>query len=751
MAIKKWLVVGWLGLALVLGGCVAGQATRQPATPADNPPDVVSPTAPRPPSATPATPRATVTAIAGSTDTPTATAAAATPAAEETVSGAVPSPAYPTPAPPPTGGSSQETGATGALSAVTEPLLIDGERGRIYASAQFNGRPATVVLSTADGRLLAAYELAGGLALDRTHNRLIVDRGPAGLAILDAGTGAVQATVELPPDTTDSAAGPQVDPATGLIYAFRDRNVYVVDPANGTVVRSVELTVPGLVCGEQRDAVPIIDSEYDLVSQTLYLSFATYACVPWIGASIIAYNPGTMVELGRYETDIRYQMVPFQGSLFGTTASRLGQVTSWAWNRDGVWFEEGLGQEAAPAGIVADWGRQLVYEALGERIRILDPATHAVLAEAPAPFPAGSGRLAGHDPISDNLIFLTGSGRLYVWPAANLFAEGEPPQPSPSALPETAVRALALVPGRPEGVVMAGLWDNGDCPVGGGRLFIRQGEADWQPAPIRGDGTCDALMDVALSPNYAGDQTLFVADDAANSILRSSDGGRSWQPAKGAFPAGTRFRGLSISPAFAQDQTLLAHTTAGEVYRSTDGGRSWQRLEPILDQLAPSPEFNQDRTLMGSAGGQLLVSFDLGETWQTAGSTPNGQPLSLLSLAPLFAKWQVAFAFTSGGELFRSLDGGQSWEYKVGTAAAPPTEIVFGTDAEENRPVFLLNGGDLLASFDGWDSTWSWSPNVSLPRGGVTSLAISPHYGREGLLYLGTADGQVIAVDASRP
>lgn len=319
----------------------------------------------------------------------------------------------------PSFGRSDELVVTDTVSGILEPLLIHSERGRIYAQAQVDGVPRTAVLSVADGRLLASYELSGRLALDRAHNRLVVDQGAAGLAILDAETGSLLATVGLPAAESRQAA-PQVDSTSGVIYAFRDKSVYVIDGSSGRIERTVEPNIGTIVCGEPGGPAVISESLYDQVHQKLYLTFITYICTPSVGVSIVAFDAATMAELGRQGAEIRYQAVAFGDNLYGTSVSRLGPISYWAWNEAGEWFDEGNEYEGNLAGITADWGRQLVYEAVGSQVRIIDPGTRQVINRVDVPLLASDGRLVGHDPISDNLYFLVGGGRLEVWAAGNL-------------------------------------------------------------------------------------------------------------------------------------------------------------------------------------------------------------------------------------------------------------------------------------------------------------------------------------------
>ena len=103
--------------------------------------------------------------------------------------------------------------------AVLSPLQIDSRHSRLYATGQVNGLPRLLVLDAADGRLLAAWDTLGQLALDAARNRLVVDGGRQGVSLLDATTGEVAAVVALP--AQDGPPAPQIDAETGLVVTYK--------------------------------------------------------------------------------------------------------------------------------------------------------------------------------------------------------------------------------------------------------------------------------------------------------------------------------------------------------------------------------------------------------------------------------------------------------------------------------------------------------------------------------------------------
>ncbi len=637
------------------------------------------------------------------------------------------------------------TAAPGASQiAVLSPLQVDEARGRLYAAGQLNGRPMLLVLDAGDGRLLAAWETVGQLALDAARGRLIVDDGLQGLTILDATTGEVRAHLALPAQAGPPT--PQVDTATGLVYAFRQNTVYVIDPAIPDNTRTTALSVAHVVCGDPAGDAPIYRSAYDPAATRLYLSFITYNCIPSVITTLVAYDGRDLSETGRHDIDISSQFAPADGRVFGTSLTRLGPTLHWVWDGASEWQESSVDYSGDPGGIVVDAGRDLLYEALGETLRVIDPDEAAAVRETAVPLLAGS-RLDAHSAGGDLLYFVSPAGRLSLWSAANLFDQPSPPRDAPSALPAGQVTWLALSPNWANDETMLALVEQADCPGPGGALFVLpDATIGWQPATPPTAGACAAVTAAAFSPDYARDALLFAATAEPATVLRSVDGGRSWAAAETPFPASPIDR-LLPSPDYASDQTLFALADDGTLHRSRDGGRRWQATEQPLDQVAVLDAPGPAIILFGARGGALLRSPD-GNTWTEVGPTPDSETLVLLAAAPSDTAQPVLYAFTAGGRFARSTDGGLSWATVVDTAA---TEAQLAIDAAApplTRPVFLLLHREIMASYDGMASIWGASASTEAVRYRPTALALPPNFAAAPYLFVGTVDGQVLRVRA---
>jgi len=236
------------------------------------------------------------------------------------------------------------------------------------------------------------------------------------------------------------------------------------------------------------------------------------------------------------------------------------------------------------------------------------------------------------------------------------------------------------------------------------------------------------IPDVAISPVYASDGTLFAAwasvFSIGGTIYRTTDGGTTWEQIYSTDYVGA----LAISPQYADDQTVYAAGDSGRILRSTDGGQTWDavgnwpsgayagatrvalpsnypedgtvfaggqgvwRLPPgatewelaagldssyYVRSIAVSPDYAADQTLLATASWAdpadqrryaVFRSTDGGVGWRPANAgLPAGEHMGGVTFSPRYATDRTAYA-TSERRLYRSLGGGQSWT----AVGAPP-------------------------------------------------------------------------------
>jgi photosystem II stability/assembly factor-like uncharacterized protein len=184
----------------------------------------------------------------------------------------------------------------------------------------------------------------------------------------------------------------------------------------------------------------------------------------------------------------------------------------------------------------------------------------------------------------------------------------------------------------------------------------------WQP------GTAISLIPytypiVSLDPSNP--DRLFVVGDHRQ-LLRSLDGGDSWQPAVTGIPD-SQVTDIALDPG-ATGSALV--TADGRLYATADGGRHWlARPTPAgyslqIVRTAGDPSLLYDLTAAESYpfSRTLYRSRDGGETWQAI-RTAAGDTHCAVAVAP--AETGIVYLACEVAGLVRSTDGGTTWGHPV--------------------------------------------------------------------------------------
>lgn len=153
------------------------------------------------------------------------------------------------------------------------------------------------------------------------------------------------------------------------------------------------------------------------------------------------------------------------------------------------------------------------------------------------------------------------------------------------------------------------------------------GGATWTKA-YEGPDVFEEIVDV--EPLRDGTDQVFVAGfrDLGSvqdgGVLRSVDGGASWQDASTGLPAGAQVESLDSDP-LDPNVMLLADNDfgAGGLFRSADGGASWSlvnavdrtlrvELHPLSGRVVHTAHFSGTRARRDEQGGATLDAFDTG-------------------------------------------------------------------------------------------------------------------------------------------
>lgn len=196
-----------------------------------------------------------------------------------------------------------------------------------------------------------------------------------------------------------------------------------------------------------------------------------------------------------------------------------------------------------------------------------------------------------------------------------------------------------------------------------------------------------AVIDLMVSPDFKRDRTIYAA--LPQQVYRSEDGGNRWQSvSKGISfreqydPTKEAMMQLAISPDFSRDNTIFVGTAEG-IFQSWNRGFDWQKLAPTvygedsyIEGIALSPDFKSDRTMLVSVRGKgLFQTIDGGGTFKPIGEDLIDNNVALSNLfgfsltgvsppiqfSPNYKQDETIFGFADR-QVLRSQDGGQTWQ-----------------------------------------------------------------------------------------
>ena len=235
---------------------------------------------------------------------------------------------------------------------------------------------------------------------------------------------------------------------------------------------------------------------------------------------------------------------------------------------------------------------------------------------------------------------------------------------------------------------------------------------------------------------------VYVGSEPA-ALFRSEDAGASWEECKSfqdvpestnwGFHAPTRdshIRDLAVSPV--DSNLLFAGIEVGGVVRSSDGGATWQQLPGLDDDIhcLHLGTDNQQRVYVATASAPFRSS-DGGEQWEQINDGLDRRYTLHIAAAPDDAD-QVLVTVSENArrkspQFYRSADGGQTWKLVEGLGEGEEPEsmvVAFEWDPSSSDDVYAgTDGGNLYHSPDS-GQTWQQLP-VTLPSIAVGALAVA--------------------------
>ena len=235
----------------------------------------------------------------------------------------------------------------------------------------------------------------------------------------------------------------------------------------------------------------------------------------------------------------------------------------------------------------------------------------------------------------------------------------------------TALAAGVAMPGRPS--AHATTLDSG---------YPRPG---WEARPT---GSTARLRGLA-----AVDHDVAWTAGGGGTVLRTTDGGRTWHPASPPGAAGLEFRDVEAFDADTAVVLAIGESDASRVYRTEDGGRSWtlafRNEDPraFYDCMAFS-DHRRGLAVSDPVDGRfrVLSTEDGGRSWKVL--PPAGMPPALTgefafaaSGQCLVARGRDAWLASGGGarsRVFHSRDRGRTWSASATPLPSGEAQGIFG-------------------------------------------------------------------------
>ncbi len=229
-------------------------------------------------------------------------------------------------------------------------------------------------------------------------------------------------------------------------------------------------------------------------------------------------------------------------------------------------------------------------------------------------------------------------------------------------------------------------------------------------------------------------------------IIKSLDSGTSWVDVYTEPSKNNTVSAVAVSPG--NSSIVLAGLATGEIIRSFDGGHTWQSSKDLADRII--------RIKFGPSGSAYALtvhkgifrSSDLGVGWDLISGSLSGSSFSSANQAPTSVtvfydlaldrrQTGVLYLGTEQG-LFRSVDDGNSWaflSFPVKNASLRASAVA--VDPNNSNSLFAAVSSTIFKSSNGGVT---WETKILPTAAVVRSILINPQ--TNNVIYLGLGPGQ---------
>ncbi len=255
--------------------------------------------------------------------------------------------------------------------------------------------------------------------------------------------------------------------------------------------------------------------------------------------------------------------------------------------------------------------------------------------------------------------------------------------------------------------------------VGGNGVLIatEDGGVSWRARPRP---TEDTLHDVYFTDERNGwlvcERSIYdlkELDDTRTYLLRTKDGGRSWDRVN--VLGKQDDDALLVRALFTHEGRGWAFGEGGTLYTTRDGGATWERQRvPTRHLLLGGLFLDGEQGWLVGAGSTLLQTSDGGETWNIgtllgfvppASAGPDARRVRFTATS--FVDRSRGWAVGAEGQVFATRNGGRTWTPQESNTTADLLDVKF-LDGREGWASGA--GGTLLHTVDG-GSRWEIVPS----------------------------------------
>jgi len=245
----------------------------------------------------------------------------------------------------------------------------------------------------------------------------------------------------------------------------------------------------------------------------------------------------------------------------------------------------------------------------------------------------------------------------------------------------------------------------------------------------------DPIQAIAVSPNFANDQTIFAASGLLSLkfgifvVLKSTDGGVIWSVVQNMSNNAAIYQ-IVFSPNYANDQTLYV-VGAGGLFQSTNQGTSWTQLtRTALLSVALSPNYAIDNTMFAVTTERVaLISKNRGSTLKPVSAPPSlTAGLTTVAISPNYDVDSTVLLGSMANGIFLSTNSGASWTpVTTGLLISQVTSLAFSPNWVNDQTAFAGTYGTGVLISTNKGKTWNPS-SLGITDLYVLSLAVSPNY-----------------------